>query len=72
MRPDNLGARQIISMEPESRQRLRATALTYEIGHGPFARVLIAAGLDLLEQDQAFRDRIAEDIEAEKSRYRRS
>lgn len=72
MKPDNLDARQIISMEPEARQRLRATAVTYDIGHGPFARVLIAAALDLLDQDQAFSACIQDKVTAEKQRYKRS
>lgn len=67
----NLNARQLISMEPEARKRLRAKAVDYDIGHGPFARVLLAAALDALENDADFRDRIYEDVHDEKLRYRK-
>lgn len=69
---DDLDAAQTITMSTRARQRLRATAVVYDISHGPFARVLLAAVLDRLETDEHFRDQIARDVEAEKQRYRRS
>lgn len=66
-----LDATQTISMTREARQRLRAAAVGHEIGHGPFARVLIAEALERIDADPAFRDAVAARLEAEKLLYRK-
>lgn len=65
-----LNARQLVTMTDGARQRLRTTAASYDISHGPFARVLIDKALDLLESDQDFQAEVAEAVEVQKSLYK--
>lgn len=62
---------QTVTMEKEARQELRETALEHDLSGGPFARVLVAAALEQMKVDPAFREHIAAETKAEKQRYKK-
>lgn len=68
---ENLDSRQVVTMSTAARQRLRAKAVELDVSHGPFSRVLLAAGLEEMEVNQDFSDRVVADVESEKQRYKK-
>lgn len=62
-----LSVSQSVPLRPEDRQQLREIAVENGVGPGLLGRVLILAGIEMLE-DERIQARLREEIEAEQAR----